>query len=195
MTLSVDLSLVLRGGELDLLPAVVVGDDHTPQRAMIAAEDHAAALAEAYQAGFAAGSQSARAEVGTATAALGRAVDRVEALEQTLSVEAIEQVIGLGLELTEALLQRELTASRDPGAEAIARTLAQLPRQEALSFRLNPQDLVRLGEIDSFLADRPHQLISDPTLASGDVVVDYASGTIDGRLSSALQRVRELMNP
>ena len=195
MISSADLSLILRGSGLDLLPAVVVGDDHARQRPLIAEEDHATALAEAYQAGFAAGSQSARAEVGEAVAALKGAIDRIQELERSLTVDVLEQIIGLGLELTETLLQHELAGSKDPGADAIARTLTLLPRQEPISFRLNPGDLEQLGEIDNFLADRTHQLIGDPTLASGDVVVDYASGSIDGRLASALQRVRELMIP
>ncbi len=193
MISSADRSFILRGDDLDRLPTVVIGDALPTHAARIDEADHEEAVAAAYETGFAAGSRTVRAEVGPALAALGQAIDRIEALEQTLSLDALQQIIDLGLELTETLLQRELVASADPGAEAIRRTLVQLPRQELLSFRLNPQDLERIGEIDSFLADRTHQLIGDPSLASGDVVVDYASGTIDGRLGAALDRVRELM--
>lgn len=128
------------------------------------ATEHAVALAalEAAAAGFAA-----------ATAVVA---DRVEAA-----------AAGLAYDLTEALLDREL-ALAGPGVDAVRRALALLPPTGAVRVRLAPRDAS--SEATAALAGHGVPVLADPALAPGEAVVEADDHVLDGRFSTALDRVR-----
>jgi flagellar biosynthesis/type III secretory pathway protein FliH len=210
MILSANQSPILRGRELFDLPTVIVGDELLPVTDPTTPEamherpygaDEPAQIkdqetvkeATAFQLGFKEGVASVETIAGPGLAALDAAVAQFERRIDQITESATAHAIELALELTATLLQRELVASQDPGREAIAGTVALLPHREDVTFRLSPDDLNGLGDLTELLGSRQYQLIADASLSSGDVLVAYDSGSIDGRLSSALARVAEEM--
>lgn len=113
---------------------------------------------------------------------------REQEVEQRMRIEAAE----IGLEVAGAILDHEVAAATDPGADAIGRCLALAPERGDLLVRLHPDDVEQLGEIDGLLA-RELTVVSDPSLERGDAVVAVDEATIDARRATAIQRVRELL--
>ncbi len=148
------------------------------------------------QEGLAAGLQAAKARVEEQQAALVRSVeaavtglnDRAEELGQQLSLRVSE----LAIEVARAVLDREVEAADDPGAEAIARCLDLVPDSGCLAVRLHPDDAAGLGPIPG-VGDRELVVIADPTLSPGDAIVAVDQITIDARLSESLRRVAEAL--
>ncbi|HTW97997.1 MAG TPA: FliH/SctL family protein, partial [Acidimicrobiales bacterium] len=97
---------------------------------------------------------------------------------------------SLALGLTEAILQRELALSDDPGAEAITRALALVPSDAAAIARCNPEDLGLIGEIDSDTL----KLVPDDSVGRGGCLLDTGSTLVDARIETALARVREILD-
>lgn len=102
------------------------------------------------------------------------------------------QTVDLALEIAAAVLGREVAATEDPGAEAIARCLEMAPATGDLFARLHPADAAELGRIEG-LADRGLMITADPTLQRGDAIVTINDATIDARLSESLRRVAEAL--
>lgn len=121
-----------------------------------------------------------------ALASVEDAIDRAGAVRKEASVE-------LALELARLVLNRELAVAENPGRDALIRCLTEVPIAKRAVFRFNPDDLARLDDGRELLAGRSSELVADPTVASGDVLVDIDGGLIDGGLSNALERVAEVL--
>jgi flagellar assembly protein FliH len=79
----------------------------------------------------------------------------------------------------------------------LARVLALAPEQRPVTVRLNPADRMTIGLSDrttELVVDgRSITLVEDPTLQPGDAVAVSDATTIDARLGTALERVREVL--
>ncbi|MEM7342047.1 MAG: FliH/SctL family protein [Actinomycetota bacterium] len=113
---------------------------------------------------------------------------REQEVEHRMRFEAAE----LGLDVATAILDQEVAAATDPGADAIGRCLALAPERGDLFVRLHPGDVEKLGEIDGLLA-RELTVVPDPSLEPGDAIVMVDQSTIDARRATAIERVRELL--
>lgn len=147
---------------------------------------------EGYEAGLAEGREEiARTNV-ELMATLETLLARIDQ-ELTAVVERVAgEATGLAMEITEALLGRELESSSDPGAEAIARCLVVAPTTGDITAHLNPTDVAMLGDLGGLDA-RPITIIADSTVERGDAVVRVDETLIDGRLDRALDRVAEVL--
>ncbi len=121
-----------------------------------------------------------------ALASVEAAIDRAGSARKEASVE-------LALELARLVLDRELAVAVNPGRDALARCLSEVPIAKRAVFRFHPDDLARLGDGDELLAGRPCELMADPTVKPGDVLVDIDGGLIDGGIANALERVAEVL--
>ena len=212
--MSADQSVILRSRDVDGLAPLVIGDDwaqvaqqptsgrqqdwnepHIDGRVSVDEADdsaeHEAAIAEAFAQGFSEGESSAQDRIGPALAALSTAAHHLHDAVDLAAESAMNHAVDLALELTSLLLRRVLAATTKPGADAIRRTLELLPHRQQLTFRLCGDDIESLGDLGELLGSRSFDVLADSTLSPGDVVVEYDSGSIDGRLSSALDRVAQ----
>lgn len=148
------------------------------------------------QEGLSAGLETARTQVERDRADLGRLVESaIESLEAScgeLGEYLTHRTVDLALGIARAVLDREVAASEDPGAEAIARCLELVPDRGCLMVRLSPDDYERLGPVPG-VGDRELTATPDPSLGSGDAIVTVDEVTIDARLSEALRRVKEAL--
>lgn len=133
------------------------------------------------------------AEVARSVQALGAAVDaatrsldeRVDALARALP--------GLLFQLVEALVGRELAVAVDPGRDALARALSFHPSKEPVLARLHPDDVSRLGDLGALGDGREITVVTDPSVAPGDAVVEVGPSRIESRMDETLERVRAVL--
>ncbi len=150
-------------------------------------------LSEGRAAGRQAAEQAADARSAKAVSALDELLTAMEQREQALGTEFSDRVASLAVTVAEAILSRELAVSQDPGKEAIARCLVDAPRGGDVVANLNPSDIESLGHLESILDGRRVTIVPDTSLISGDAMVQVGGTNIDGRLSKAMDRVREVL--
>ena len=114
--------------------------------------------------------------------------ERSEQLCHRMATDAVD----LALEIAAAIIGRELATADDPGADAIARCLEVAPTSGDLVARINPEDAVCLGDVLA-VADRRLKVIPDERLESGSAIVTIDETTIDARVSTAMERVAEVL--
>jgi flagellar biosynthesis/type III secretory pathway protein FliH len=153
--------------------------------AVRAAADQVRAAAE--RQGRAEGLAAAAAQVGAQLALLAEA-------QAAWLARAEVEVVELGVEVARRILGRELQA--DPSAALVgareALRVAGPARQ--LRVRLHPVVMAqlreRLPELGAQVEGRALQLVADPALVPGDVVVETEAGQVDGRLERRLEQFR-----
>ncbi len=115
-------------------------------------------------------------------------------LRQVFELPTLEDsVANAAIELATALLGRELELSGSPGRDAIARALALAPAGENVVLRLNASDVETLGCIDDLLLGRSFTVIADPSISTGDCLLDAKDCQVDARLITGIERVRQTM--
>lgn len=174
------------------------------------ADGHAQGLSDGYAEGRAQGlaeakvveaERSVRAEV--ACAALGAAADELRRRQVDAIAAMEENVVDLVVNLTEALLGRELRAASDAPVEALRRGLALAPPESPAVASLHPDDIVALlpvgfaGGIATWedpATGRTVQLVGDPSVEPGGCIVDAGDARVDARLGPALERIRAALS-
>lgn len=179
----------------------------------IAERSHQAARAQGYATGWAEGRRVAMTRAAEEAEAVRRAADTdrtrreaehrealaaldaaVAQLEQR-TVDAVEalaaQTVDVVLELTRAVLGRELATATDPGGDALRRAMALADPHVPVTVRLHPADLATL---DPAVLDDPRvSVVGDPALSRGDAVAETEDTLVDATIAAAFERVREVL--
>ena len=173
--------------------------EHTDQRAAV--RGHAAgyaagrkqveqefeALREAIELDGTRRAQQGSAEVQSALDALARSAAEFRQRELPV-LRAVESAIAnAAIELAEAIIGHELSATDDSARAAVERAVHEAG-SIGNAIRLNPQDVAVIaagGGLGNGL-----DLVADPSICRGDAVVDVANGSIDATISSSLARVK-----
>ncbi len=206
----------LRSGNWTRLgSSAVLGDAVTEHTlAGLAAEASAAARARGYATGWAEGRQAAGTELRAATdalearhhaeeqrredehrlavAALARAAAQLEATLAEVCTQVESRAAEVALALTEELVGHELAVAETPGIDAVRRALALVPGEPVTRVRVSTEDPIT-AEMTAVAGSVV--VIADPSLSRGDAIVETAEGVVDARISSALERVREVLLP
>jgi flagellar assembly protein FliH len=196
--------------------ARVLGDAVTEETLSALAEStRVAARSQGYAVGWADGQRAARAaaqveaeavaaeraaaearrtdEHRAAVMALELAAARLHDAVTTLSATVEEHATGLAWELTRELLGHELRSTS--GAEVVRRALALAPTEPVARLHLHPDQLAELTPADlAELAERGVSVVADPTLAWADALVEADDHVVDVRVSTAMERVREVLS-
>lgn len=176
----------------------------------------ATAREEGYRDGFVVGRTEARAEVEAAAAAeasrarsvrlatearqdqqhaaslaaLESAATQVRELLEELSARVEEQATTLAFALVETIMARE-AATATP-ADVVRRVLQVLPATTTIAtVRLHPA-IVPTGVVQDLLS-RGVAVVADETLEPADALVESDGSVTDLRISSAMDRVREVL--
>jgi flagellar assembly protein FliH len=210
MSLSSDASQsrgrVLRGAEVRATVADLSRVTARPARALVVdpslIED---ATREGYEAGYAQGFDQGYAD-GLASAhrhtellaglvqRLGQAAEMLMQRETTARHDIEDQVVETAFLIAEAVVGRELERPEPHAIDAIARALRLAPEDGNVTARLNPADLVAIGDINQFGLGRSLELVPDASIPAGDCVVDVGACRVDARIGPALERVREVLS-
>lgn len=167
-------------------------------------DERATGYAEGYAEGYARGAEAARADVererreeasrrATALAALEAAASEVREAGARARDELFEAASRVAFALVEELLAHELSVSLNPGRDALVRTLAADEGSGPATAYLNPEDLARLGEVATLHLGREVTLVADAAVARGGARVEIGDTVLDGQITTALERVREVL--
>jgi flagellar assembly protein FliH len=132
--------------------------------------------------------------------AVNRATDRIIAELRAQFANAADSVLGTAYEVAFAVINRDLRKSPRSGEDALHAALALVPAHEPCVARLHPSDHALINEstqaiaLSGLRAGRAEfSIVSDPTVALGDCVIDMESARVENRLADALARVRDAM--
>ena len=127
------------------------------------------------------------AEVQHALEALARSAADFQRRQLPVLQDVEASIANAAIELAEAIIGRELSATADSARAAVERAVHEAGPTGA-AIRLNPQDVAVIaagGALESGL-----QLVADPSIERGDAVIDVANGSIDARIASSIARAR-----
>jgi flagellar assembly protein FliH len=161
----------------------------------------AAVTRQGYEDGYAAGRDEALAQmaqgrdeesrrVASALSSLHKAVTALQETETSLRAELHAAAPGLAYALLETLLGREAQLMTEPVREAIARALSLDDTTRPVVLRLNPVDV---GTLDELGLARDTVIVRDPAVEPGGARVEIDEAMLDGQLSTALERVRDVL--
>ncbi len=157
-----------------------------------------------YNAGFTAGLEDAaaaidareqqrRTELAAVVERLARAVDELDTRHRDIIAGIEQRVVAVACQVAEALVGHELSVATAPGRDAIVRCLQFAPTDGTVVAHLHPDDVdTASGDGDS-VNGRALRIVADPSLTRGDAIVDVGPTRIDGRIASALARIREVL--
>lgn len=176
--------------------------------------DSAVAWAEGHTAGYAAGLLAARreqelwldaAQVREEAAALARRHDWEavlaglrDAVAGAQSQGAVEDVMesaaALAVDIADAVVGHHVRVGGCAARDAVARALAEVPRDSVVTLRVHPDDLPLLPEDTAALsADCTLTVVPDPAVGRGGAAAHLGDRSVDARLETALSRVREVL--
>lgn len=121
------------------------------------------------------------------------AADAFRTTEQVVLADVEDTVVELALSIARTVLDRELAASADPGAEAIARALVLAPDDCPVTVRLHPDDVVTLGDVTALARGRELVVVADPGVERGGCVAEAAGRQVDAQVGAALARVAAVL--
>ncbi len=204
----------LRSGQWTRLAGgSVLGDQATENvLSTLAGEAQAAASAQGYATGWAEGrraaEEKARSDAAAAVERQRREEERRET-EHQAAVQALLQAaaaleeattttctqvqthaVRLAAQLTEALVGHELAVAKTPGLGAVRRALALAPAEPVVRIRVAPEEA---GDPELAALAGAAVVVPDPTLGRGDALVETDTGVVDARVSTALERVLEVL--
>jgi flagellar assembly protein FliH len=162
-----------------------------------AAETAADAAREQEQARTRRASEELAGNTSRALAALANAATALERRAAPGAAEVEDTIVATAFALAQAIVGRELAVAKVPGEAALARALALTPTGRPVTVRLNPADhrLLTADGTSAEVAGRAVTLLADPALQPGDALAECDSASIDARIGTAIERVREVLQP
>lgn len=189
----------------------VLGDAVTEQTlASLAESTRAAARSQGYAVGWAQGrreaTESARlaadeaerrrvteearreAEHRTVVAALEAATAELTRALADVCEHVEEQATSLALDLTRELVGHEIAHGGAAGQHVVRRALALVPDRAVARLRLHPEVAATVTGTGDAVS-----VVADPALGLGDALVETDEQVVDLRVSTALDRLREVL--
>lgn len=127
--------------------------------------------------------------------AVADAATRIARERQSVLDEAVADAVDLALELVGVLLGRELDAADSPTRDAVVRALSMTPEGEDLVVRLPPGSSVSEDDVRGLAPTARVRVVEDPSVEEHGCVVEAGRARIDAQLSSAIERVRDQLEP
>jgi flagellar assembly protein FliH len=121
---------------------------------------------------------------------------QTHALAESVRADALE----IGFQVARAILEQEVTADVTALMSLVKSAIRKVAESRKLTVRVSSVDLPLLeaslqqGHVPELTAAQV-DLVADPTLKRGDVVVEGDLGTVDGRLETRLAEVRRTLAP
>lgn len=144
----------------------------------------------AAEAEFAASRVRADAAVQQRLRVLDSAVHALDARVAPVLAEARGRILDTAFSIAEMIVGHALEDQAASARAAIARALQGTEGDEVRAVHLHPADIALLTQEERVRPDVV--LVADASLDRGDAVTQLTDGTIDARLSTALDRVRSV---
>ena len=167
------------------------------------AEERAAAMqAEAehrgYEAGLERGLAEARARVEQALEAVAAAERSMAEMHDSYVTDAEEAAVDLAFQIAEKVIGATVASDREAVLGVVSGALLRTTDRDHLVLEVNPGDFELVRDSASELAARlgginRMEVVSERRVEAGGCVVRTEAGEIDARVSSQLERVRQLL--
>ena len=160
---------------------------------LVAAEQVVRAAEQAAEERLAAVQERWERRLATATAAMGAAAERLDAVGAPVLDGLRDDVIATVVTLVGDLLGREVALATSPGMDAVRRAMTLLPTDVPAVVRLHPDDLAEVPA--EALAALPASLrvIGDESVERAGAVAEAGTQRVDAQLGAAVERVREVL--
>jgi flagellar assembly protein FliH len=160
---------------------------------LVAAEQVVAAAERAAEERLAAVQVRWERRLASATAAMGAAVERLDAVAAPVVDELRDSILDAVLLLVGDLLGRELAMASSPGLDALQRALTLCPSDVPVVVRLHPDDLAEvppeaLAQLPASVTVRP-----DDEVERAGALAEAGTQRVDAQLGPALERVRAVL--
>jgi flagellar assembly protein FliH len=160
---------------------------------LVAAEQVVAAAERAAEERLAAVQIRWERRLASATAAMGAAVERLDATAAPVVDELRDSILDSVIVLVGDLLGRELVLAASPGLDALQRALTLCPTDVPVLVRLHPDDLREVPP--EALAQLPGSVtvVADDAVERAGALAEAGNQRVDAQLSAALERVRGVL--
>jgi flagellar assembly protein FliH len=160
---------------------------------LIAAEQVVAAAERAAESRLADVQARWERRLASATAAMGAAVDRLDATAAPVVDELRDSILDAVILLVGDLLGREVATADSPGLDALRRALTLCPTDVPILVRLHPDDLAEVPA--AALAQLPAAVtvLGDETVERAGALAEAGNQRVDAQLTTALQRVLDVL--
>lgn len=154
------------------------------------------ARAAGHAEGFAAGLAEGRAQVAASLSALQEAIAGVGELRARTAETVEREAIELAIALAGKVVAGSLQARPELVVEVVQGALRRVAGQRSVSVLVNPEDLevvrAALGEPDAAAGER-RDLQGDQRVGRGGAIVRSVEGEVDARVTTQLERAREVV--
>ena len=157
------------------------------------------AYTKGYSEGIKEGTEDERKRLFQAAEALANSMRELDRLRKEILESNEEKILNLVFSVTEKVIHREVTTSRDIVYDVLKSAIKQVTDKEGIKVRLNPEDYryileMNPGIIDSFDNIRNMSVVEDNSIRRGGVVIETSSGEVDARLDQQLHEVRKAIS-
>lgn len=143
-----------------------------------------------YREGEAAGRNQANAQLQSLMEKLARSIQEIAEARPKLRTEAEGDLLKLSLAIARKVLHRELSADPDSIAGLIKVCLDKIRLQEIVRVRLHPQHHAPIQQMLGRLSTGvPIELLPDPKLQLGGVVIETTRGEYDASVDVQLKEI------
>jgi flagellar assembly protein FliH len=149
-----------------------------------------------YEQGERAGSEAAAGRLEPLLASLNQMLVELEAVQRRESRHFEKELVDLALAVARKIVGREVSVNPETVAGLLRDGLQRLEHAGSLTFRVNPEDLQRLADLQSRLlaglADPARvRFEADPAISAGGCFIESEAGDIDARLERRFQVVED----
>jgi len=145
---------------------------------------------QGYEEGLAAGRQDLAGQLEAMQAKLARTIEEITGLRPRYRHEAEQDVVALALAVARRILHRELTVSPDALLGLVKAALAKMDAREVNHIRVSRQDApMVLGFFEKMGLPHRIEVIADPGLAPGSVVLESDRGLLDASVDTQLDEI------
>jgi flagellar assembly protein FliH len=160
---------------------------------LVAADQVVAAAERAAEERLAAVQARWERRLASATAAMGAAVERLDATAAPVVDEMRDSILDALLLLVGDLLGRELAMAEAPGLDALQRALTLCPADVPVVVRLHPDDLREVPPEALAALPASVTVVGDDSVEHAGALAEAGTQRVDAQLGAALERVREVL--
>lgn len=168
------------------------------------AEGHAEGKAVGYAEGYQRGNEEAadralqfmqerEARLRDALSALAEAAAACNARQKAAIDDIEDSIVSAIFDLAETVVGRELSHTRTPGRDALARALSLAKTHGPATARLHPDDLATVGDLADLVPGRTIELVADPEIEPGGCVLEAGAQRVDAQIGTAIARAKKAL--
>lgn len=153
------------------------------------------AYEQGYSSGLTIGKEEGKREYLEALNKVADSINSLGRLKEDLIREYEPEIIKLAIKIAEKILKREVEIKSDHIVEIVSSLVSQLKDKSKVIIKLSNPDYNQLKDNQKltelkYIA-KNFEIVEDPSLSRGDVLIDTSFGVIDGSINSQLEKISE----